>query len=132
MEPCNNAHLMTLIVIFFSSQKLLQISEPEGGDKEESSESQPYRPGIKRDIEPSKERPREREDEEEEEEDEEKPSLPTPRKRLMNFKIPLVRGSQRRDQQQTVVARRRLYNEEQGKRNLNVFLVSTFHFCEIF
>ena len=51
------------------------------------------------------------------EEEEEKPSLPTPRKRLMNFKIPLVRGSQRRDQRQTVVARRRLYKSGHGHRD---------------
>ena len=49
---------------------------------------------------------------EEEEEEEEAPALPTPRKRLMNFKIPLVRGSQRRDQQHSVVARRRLYRDD--------------------
>lgn len=49
------------------------------------------------------------------EEEEETPALPTPRKRLMNFKIPLVKGSQRRDQQQSVVARRRLFGEEQGE-----------------
>ena len=52
----------------------------------------------------------EREDEGEGEE--ERPSLPTPRKRLMNFKIPLVRGAgQRRDQQMSVVARRKLFRE---------------------
>lgn len=54
----------------------------------------------------------------EEEEEEGKPLPPTPRKRLMNFKIPLVRGSQRRDQQHSVVARRRLYRggeQEPGK-----------------
>ena len=47
----------------------------------------------------------------EEEEEEEGPSLPTPRKRLMNFKIPLVRGAgQRRDQQMSsVVTRRKLF-----------------------
>jgi hypothetical protein len=52
----------------------------------------------------------EREGEEEGEGDEERPSLPTPRKRLMNFKIPLVRGAgQRRDQRMSVVARRNLF-----------------------
>ena len=49
-------------------------------------------------------------EEEGEGEGEERPSLPTPRKRLMNFKIPLVRGAgQRRDQQMSVVARRKLF-----------------------
>ena len=45
-------------------------------------------------------------------EEEERPSLPTPRKRLMNFKIPLVRGAgQRRDQQMSsvVTSRRKLF-----------------------
>ena len=52
----------------------------------------------------------EREEEGEGEGEEERPSLPTPRKRLMNFKIPLVRGAgQRRDQQMSVVARRNLF-----------------------
>ena len=47
---------------------------------------------------------------EEGEGEEERPLLPTPRKRLMNFKIPLVRGAgQRRDQQMSVVARRNLF-----------------------
>lgn len=46
------------------------------------------------------------------EEEEVEPALPTPRKRLINFKIPLVRGSQRRDQQQSAVARIRLNKEE--------------------
>ena len=53
---------------------------------------------------------RERDVGEEGEGDEERPSLPTPRKRLMNFKIPLVRGAgQRRDQQMSVVTRRKLF-----------------------
>ena len=52
----------------------------------------------------------EREEEGEGEGEEERPSLPTPRKRLMNFKIPLVRGAgQRRDQRMSVVARRNLF-----------------------
>ena len=48
------------------------------------------------------------------EEEEGEPSLPTPRKRLMNFKIPLInRGGQRRDQSlSSVVARRRLFSDE--------------------
>ena len=51
--------------------------------------------------------------------EEERPSLPTPRKRLMNFKIPLVRGAgQRRDQQMSVVARRKLFR---GGKYFNVF-----------
>ena len=46
----------------------------------------------------------------EEGDEEDRPSLPTPRKRLLNFKIPLVRGAgQRRDQQMSVVARRKLF-----------------------
>lgn len=79
-------------------------------------------PGMKvKDSEPSeKQRASEGEEGEgkEEEEEEGKPLPPTPRKRLMNFKIPLVRGSQRRDQQHSVVARRRLYRggeQEPGK-----------------
>lgn len=80
-------------------------------------------PGMKvKDSEPSeKQRASEGEEgegKEEEEEEEGKPLPPTPRKRLMNFKIPLVRGSQRRDQQHSVVARRRLYRggeQEPGK-----------------
>ena len=49
-----------------------------------------------------------------EEEEEGEPSLPTPRKRLMNFKIPLInRGAQRRDQSlSSIVARRRLFSDE--------------------
>ena len=44
--------------------------------------------------------------------EEDGPLLPTPRKRLLNFKIPLVRGAgQRRDQQMSVVARRKLFRE---------------------
>ena len=48
------------------------------------------------------------------EDEEEPPSVLTPRKRLMNFKIPLVNrgGGQRRDQHHSVVARRRLYGGE--------------------
>ncbi len=61
------------------------------------------------------------EGEEDDDEEGDKPALPTPRKRLMNFKIPLVRGSQRRDQQHSVVARRRLYKDEQlGKPPTNL------------
>ena len=91
-------------------------------DKASSRPAEPYRrmmPGMKLNGEEagSGERPREGgrgqegEGEEGDEGEGETPALPTPRKRLMNFKIPLVRGSQRRDQQQSVVARRRLYAE---------------------
>ena len=46
----------------------------------------------------------------EEGDEEDRLSLPTPRKRLLNFKIPLVHGAgQRRDQQMSVVARRKLF-----------------------
>lgn len=39
--------------------------------------------------------------------------IPTPRKRLMNFKIPIInRGDQRRGQNASVVTRRRLFSEE--------------------
>ena len=71
-------------------------------------------PGMDKEADVASEEQKQRDKEEEEEEEEEKPTLPTPRKRLMNFKIPLVKGSQRRDQQQSVVARRRLFGEEQG------------------
>ena len=77
----------------------------------------------------------EKEGEEEEEEEEkaatEEPSIPTPRKRLTNFKIPLLnRGGQRRDQNLSIVSRRRLFSEEgesafhlQGyERHRNIFL----------
>ncbi len=55
-----------------------------------------------------------REEEREEEGDEEgAKSIPTPRKRLMNFKIPILnRVGQRRNQSVSVVARRRLFSEE--------------------
>ena len=55
-------------------------------------------------------------EEEEEEEEEEMKSVPTPRKRLINFKIPFInRGSQRRGQSASVVTRRRLFSEEGDK-----------------
>ena len=75
-------------------------------------------PGMK--LKPEEEEPEEKDSggREEGEEGEETPALPTPRKRLMNFKIPLVRGSQRRDQQQSAVARRRLFKE--GKQGVCV------------
>lgn len=59
---------------------------------------------------------------ESEEEEEEKPTLPTPRKRLLNFKIPLL-GGQRRDQQkqQSVVARRRLFKGDRGDRGRKLY-----------
>ena len=44
---------------------------------------------------------------------EEEESIPTPRKRLMNFKIPIInRGDQRRGQNASVVTRRRLFSNE--------------------
>ena len=115
-----------------SFQKQSQKSESgvTAGDAPEKDKSsrplEPYRrmlPGMKLKKEPESERvggirldgkPGEGEEQVEEEEgekeDEERPSLPTPRKRLLNFKIPLVRGAgQRRDQQMSVVARRKLF-----------------------
>lgn len=54
---------------------------------------------------------------EEEDEEEEVKSIPTPRKRLMNFKIPIInRGDQRRGQRASVVTRRRLFSEEDETR----------------
>ena len=45
--------------------------------------------------------------------EEEEETIPTPRKRLMNFKIPIInRGGQRRDQNLSVVARRKLFSDE--------------------
>ncbi len=75
-------------------------------------------PGLKLGKETEEEGKEEREEEGEEEEEEGKgSSLPTPRKkRLMNFKIPLInRGGQRRDQNRTLVTRRRLFDEEEGE-----------------
>ena len=69
-------------------------------------------PGMKEEREEGEEQ--KQGDKEAGEEQEETPALPTPRKRLTNFKIPLVKGSQRRDQQQAVVARRRLWDEKGG------------------
>ena len=71
-------------------------------------------PGMKVKTE-AEQRPKEVSGVEENDEDEgEESSLPTPRKRLMNFKIPLVnRGvGQRRGQSLSVVARRRLFSGE--------------------
>lgn len=68
-------------------------------------------PGMKVKTEPDKDVGEEdvAKDDEAEEDDEE-PSMPTPRKRLMNFKIPLVPGvGQRRDQSMSVI-RRRLFS----------------------
>ena len=53
-----------------------------------------------------------------EEEEEEVKSIPTPRKRLMNFKIPIInRGDQRRGQRASVVTRRRLFSDEDETRD---------------
>lgn len=87
-------------------------------DKEKSSRpAQPYRrmlPGMKVKTDSDREPEKEDEAKDEDEDEEEEPSLPTPRKRLMNFKIPLVRGvGQRRDQSLSVVARRRLFGGEE-------------------
>ena len=74
---------------------------------------EPYRPGLKlekRDKESVREGQRKEEEEEEEEEPE---TIPTPRKRLMNFKIPILnRRDSRRDQNASVITRRRLFSEE--------------------
>lgn len=107
--------------LVFVLQKLVQrdSTQPsEGADKEESSPCplEPYRrmmPGMKLEKETDVSTEEQTHKDQDEGEGEE-PALPTPRKRLMNFKIPLVKGSQRRDQQQSVVARRRLFGEEQG------------------
>ena len=75
----------------------------------------PYRPGLKEEEGGRKERGGgEGETKaEEEEEEEEETSIPTPRKRLMNFKIPIVnRRDSRRDQSASVVTRRRLFSDE--------------------
>jgi hypothetical protein len=93
------------------------MAEKERGAASSSQPLEPYRsmmPGMKEENAPGESRVEGERVVEEEEEEEEKPALPTPRKRLMNFKIPLVKGSQRRDQQQSVVATRRLFGEEQG------------------
>ena len=59
------------------------------------------------------------EEEEEEEEEEVVPAIPTPRKRLMNFKIPIInRSDQRRGQSASLVTRRRLFSDE-GKQVQN-------------
>ncbi len=109
--------------ILLLSQKLLQKSSSEpastataadGATDKPPRPMEPYRrmlPGLKLEGE------REGEGEEKEGEEEEEgcgTSLPTPRKkRLMNFKIPLInRGGQRRDQNLSVVTRRRLFDEE--------------------
>ena len=72
----------------------------------------PYRPGLKEEDGGRKERGGEDEATKEEEE-EEAENIPTPRKRLMNFKIPIVnRRDSRRDQSASVVTRRRLFSDE--------------------
>ncbi len=64
-------------------------------------------PGMKVASDPDKEGWEEGEAKDDPAEDEEEPSKPTPRKRLMNFKIPLVPGvGQRRDQSMSVIRRR--------------------------
>ncbi len=83
-------------------------------DKEKTSQPlQPYRrmlPGMKVKTDSDREPEEVGGDKDDLEEEEEEPSLPTPRKRLMNFKIPLVRGvGQRRDQSASTVIRRRLF-----------------------
>ena len=100
----------------------MQKSEiPERGEVREVKAAEPYRhmmPGMKEEtsaevrIDGGVDRM-----EGESEEDEEIPTLPTPRKRLLNFKIPLL-GGQRRDQQKqmSVVARRRLFTDDSENR----------------
>ena len=97
------------INLLFQKQKSSTEQATEGGEKPHRPKVEPYRrmlPGLKLDKDGAAHVS-------EEEEEEEKPSLPTPRKRLMNFKIPLInRGGQRRDQSlSSVVARRRLFSE---------------------
>ena len=80
-------------------------------DKEKTSQPlQPYRrmlPGMKVKTDSDREPEEVGGDKDDAEDEEEEPSLPTPRKRLMNFKIPLVRGvGQRRGQSATVIRRR--------------------------
>ena len=95
--------------ILIVPQKLSQQSSSDQPTSEGAAEKppKPYRsmlPGLGIDKEG---------EEGEEEEVVEEPSIPTPRKRLMNFKIPLInRGGQRRDQNLSIVARRRLFSEE--------------------
>ena len=95
---------------YFQKQTQRAVSDQalDGSEKPARPPMEPYRrmlPGLKIEKESGGE---------EEEEEEEEPALPTPRKRLMNFKIPLInRGAQRRDQKNlSVVARRRLFDEE--------------------
>jgi len=89
-------------------QKSSTEQTSEGGEKVPKPVVEPYRrmlPGLK--VRPDGEAGGS-------EEEEGEPSLPTPRKRLLNFKIPLInRGAQRRDQSlSSVVARRRLFSDE--------------------
>ena len=126
--------IVCLFVCLFVCQKLAQRA---GGEPVEQSQSelsgekpvqQPYRrmlpgmklkqdgeggggeggEGVRRGVEGEEEGK-----EEEEEDDGVTPSLPTPRKRLMNFKIPLIdRGGKRRDQGfSSIVARRKLFSD---------------------
>ena len=69
--------------------------------------------------------------------EDDKPSFSIPRKRLMNFKIPLL-GGQRRDQQlqQSVVARRRVVKGDRGERGqkkittlINLTIIVLFYYC---
>lgn len=110
-----------------SLQKKRQAAEKkpettaEGGEKV-SYHVKPYRrmlPGLSEKRE--KEEGEEDETEQDDHDDEEGRAIPTPRKRLMNFKIPIInRGSQRRDQNVSVVARRRLFSDEgQGMKGHN-------------
>ena len=77
------------------------------GEEKLSYHVEQYRPGLKVD----------RSDKDTEEgvakEDEGEELVPTPRKRLMNFKIPILnRKDSRRDQNASVVTRRRLFSDE--------------------
>ncbi len=145
---CGQGSESKLIIFCSLFKKLVQKSDSipssEPLDKDKYSHApEPYRrmmPGMKLadkgeatptdDDKLGDSKKREEEDgegeEEEEEEEEEEPSLPTPRKRLMNFKIPLVKGSQRRDQQQSVFARRRLYRD--GRKEEGVLKLTPMYF----
>lgn len=126
LTTCDSSPLnLTFSLLTFLFQKkqapdisVEQSSSSTTSDKEKPSKTlEPYRrmlPGMKVKTE-SERRPQEVSvAKENEEEEREESSLPTPRKRLLNFKIPLVnRGvGQRRGQSLSVVARRRLFSGE--------------------
>ena len=147
---CSLQHKGTVLTLHYSISNAFpqkqtrsdQTSTEAGEDKDKEKPSrpvQPYRrmlPGMKVKTDSDREEVEGEGGAKDEDEDEEEPTLPTPRKRLMNFKIPLVRGvGERRDQSLSVV-RRRLFGGE-GKECVGVWVcvqvcASVCAFCRLY